>query len=90
MTDLPYRDTDRAPSADEDDTDRHGIRSRPPYSDSQSDLLIRLVEGVEELGRDVRAMRADLRLALEEGRCHARRLTELEDRVGRLESRAAE
>lgn len=51
---------------------------------AQSDLLVRLVMGVEDLGRDVRAMRADLRIILEEGRAHARRITALEERVAGL------
>lgn len=73
-------DTDRCPA--DEDTDRGGHLPIPPpvtvlSPEAQSDLLVRLVCGVEEIGRDVR-------LLLEEGRVHARRLTALEERIARL------
>jgi len=82
--------TDPAPPPDDLDTDRGGHAPLPPEPagllspQAQSDLLVRLVYGVEEMGRDLRATRRDVRLILEEGRTHARRLTELEARLAGL------
>jgi hypothetical protein len=92
----PCADTEPPPHADED-TDPRGTREPSPGMPSvplgleaQGDLLVRLVLGVEALGRDVRAMRADLRTVLEEGRGHARRLTALEGRIAGLRCQAGE
>lgn len=89
-------DTDPSPAPYHDeDTDRGGYRTPsagmpavPLGPEATADLLVRLVHGVEALARDVRAMRADLRLVLEEGRDHARRITALESRVATLRCQA--
>jgi hypothetical protein len=90
MSDLPAPDTEPCPAHDDEDTDPGGHAPIPPppaamlSQEAQSDLLVRLVCGVEDMGRDMRATRKDVRLILEEGRGHAKRLTAIEARVAKL------
>ncbi len=80
--------TDPAPPLSDDTPPGGRAAVHPPRvvlgPEAQSDLLVRLVLGVEEMGREVRAMRGDLRLVLEEGRAHAARLSAIEARVAAL------
>jgi hypothetical protein len=55
--------------------------------EAMSDLLVRLVVATEDMGRDVREMRADLRILLEEGRAHAARLVAVERSLAALPCR---